>query len=959
MIHIVSGVARPFGRHASAPHIIAPVPASRDVAMRAAPRPRRHGRHESGGAWLVDSIERLGSDAATSRDGDGDDASTATFGTSVGGPPTTATDARTGVKAATTSRANDVADARASPASARHTSAHLLDYFESLDVFDEWVAVSNLWERQEHARMSDYLCARLYRESSDAGLERYLSQIVTMWMERRRRGGRGEGTIDAGSGGEQGESLERMIVLTCRRSLRLATKICWLLAASAGDGEDKRGVLEFRDRCADEAVSNGTWEAPFEERLRRAPSGERTFGTSPLKRDKSTSASKSSEIPIPVTPPRRIFGMAKSPSRSQSVEKKQVPESPPASNGFLAGVSRALSFMSSPSGLKKEAAKKSKEFKERLAKEATAKEVTQLRKAVSGLSTLFSVCGTGEMPAEDGARALRLRKKTFEATMKLTDDLCELSLTLSRVFPLEGRQKILRYKLLQINKRFRHMDKGTGILFPMGHKEMERVIRIPWEEAVLLNSREKAPYLVCLEVVNSNPTQEEMHNATSSTESAGLPHVDDFYPTDAHDDDFETSSFQERMRRSFERESMGRMHFRKESDDDSQDSNEDKALSAILTMDEKSQMLSLTVIAAKDKIVALPQQSPHRRKPSDIALIELAAHIKGTRLSQERIEFENAVEDEIELPKANGVGATMTSSPHKRSAGGLGEAWKDKVERIRRSSPYGNLPGWGLRPIIIKAGDNCRQELLALQLVRTFAEIFREAKVGCWIRDFDILTTNSHSALIEAVTDAPSIHALKSRSPRGTTLRSHFERKFGVGTPQFREAQANFVESLAGYSVLTYLLQVKDRHNGNILMHEDGHLIHIDFNFMLSTSPGGINFESAPFKLTKEYLELMDSDIEGKNSDAFDAYKALVIHGFTAVRKHAARIVLLVQMMGDSGCPCFSAGPKVLKQLRRRFLLHLNEDEVIDNVKALISDSCDAWSTRQYDFYQRILNGIL
>jgi len=25
----------------------------------------------------------------------------------------------------------------------------------------------------------------------------------------------------------------------------------------------------------------------------------------------------------------------------------------------------------------------------------------------------------------------------------------------------------------------------------------------------------------------------------------------------------------------------------------------------------------------------------------------------------------------------------------------------------------------------------------------------------------------------------------------------------------------------------------------------------------------------------------------------------------------------------------------------------------------MISDSIDAWSTRQYDFYQRILNGIL
>ena len=69
------------------------------------------------------------------------------------------------------------------------------------------------------------------------------------------------------------------------------------------------------------------------------------------------------------------------------------------------------------------------------------------------------------------------------------------------------------------------------------------------------------------------------------------------------------------------------------------------------------------------------------------------------------------------------------------------------------------------------------------------------------------------------------------------------------------------MKSLAGYSILTYFLQVKDRHNGNILLSRDGHIIHIDFGFFLSNAPGkGVELEkNVPFKLLTEYVEVIGS----------------------------------------------------------------------------------------------------
>ena len=57
------------------------------------------------------------------------------------------------------------------------------------------------------------------------------------------------------------------------------------------------------------------------------------------------------------------------------------------------------------------------------------------------------------------------------------------------------------------------------------------------------------------------------------------------------------------------------------------------------------------------------------------------------------------------------------------------------------------------------------------------------------------------------------------------------------------------------------MLQIKDSHNANILVDREGHLVHIDFGFLLTNYPGNVfKMESVPFKLTNELVEVMGGD---------------------------------------------------------------------------------------------------
>uniref|UniRef100_A0A667ZJH0 Phosphatidylinositol 4-kinase beta n=2 Tax=Myripristis murdjan TaxID=586833 RepID=A0A667ZJH0_9TELE len=297
---------------------------------------------------------------------------------------------------------------------------------------------------------------------------------------------------------------------------------------------------------------------------------------------------------------------------------------------------------------------------------------------------------------------------------------------------------------------------------------------------------------------------------------------------------------------------------------------------------------------------------------------------------------------------------TFKRDPEDPSAVALKEPWEEKVRRIREGSPYGHLPNWRLLSVIVKCGDDLRQELLAFQVLQQLQSIWEQERVPLWIKPYKILVLSSDSGMIEPVVNAVSLHQVKKHSQ--LSLLDYFLQEHGSPTTEaFLSAQRNFVQSCAGYSLICYLLQVKDRHNGNILLDAEGHIIHIDFGFILSSSPKNLGFETSAFKLTAEFVDVMG----GPDGDMFNYYKMLMLQGLIAARKHMDKVVQIVEIMQQgSQLPCFH-GSSTMRGLKERFHMSLTEEQLQLLVDQLVDGSMRSLTTKLYDGFQYLTNGIM
>ena len=132
--------------------------------------------------------------------------------------------------------------------------------------------------------------------------------------------------------------------------------------------------------------------------------------------------------------------------------------------------------------------------------------------------------------------------------------------------------------------------------------------------------------------------------------------------------------------------------------------------------------------------------------------------------------------------------------------------------------------------VIFKAGDDIRQDLLTLQMLKTMDKRWKQEGLDLHMRPYGCVCLGDMMGMIEIVLNAETIANITAATGGATAAFSNeplttWLKQQNPKSDVWATVVNNFVYSCAGYCVATYILGIGDRHNDNIMLTTKGYVM--------------------------------------------------------------------------------------------------------------------------------------
>lgn len=182
--------------------------------------------------------------------------------------------------------------------------------------------------------------------------------------------------------------------------------------------------------------------------------------------------------------------------------------------------------------------------------------------------------------------------------------------------------------------------------------------------------------------------------------------------------------------------------------------------------------------------------------------------------------------------------------------------------------------------------DDLRKDAIVQNIINVMYLILKqETRLDIPLVTYRVLPTSSFDGLIEIVENAHTLYSIIRDHGNIMNFLHQYNSHRTLG-----EISSSFRDSLAAYTVITFLLGVGDRHADNVMLTRDGILFHIDYGFILGKDPKPLQ---PPMRIDHYMIDALG----GTQTAQYEQFKKLCVVAFNCLRRHVSLFMIMLTLV--------------------------------------------------------------